>query len=584
MMNNFFKNLNLQGRMIAAFFFMGAIVLIVALVGMSGNLRLTSHINTLENNSLPSIIGLWKINEGQTQIESSERALLDPRLSQKDRENELKRISQAWKQIDDGFKQYKKTPRTDEEERIYQQLETNWNIWKKNHEQFLEINQEFEKLRILNPIERQLELSRKNQRNSPAMAAAVNASNIFNKLNERAQANRLSFIEATKSIEENLKINEDIAEKAETAATQDVTQSRFWMIIGIILGPLTAIIFGYYFSNSIAKPLGTRIASIVEVAHKMSIGDLTVEVPLTDQQDDIAKLQTSFHSMNRGLNTLIKQVQKSGVQISTSATKIAASGKQLEATVNEQAASTNEVVATAKEIATTSRQLVKTMDEVSHMSEATTKEASGGQKELSRMEKTMGQLAGATSSISGKLGIISEKANNINSIITTITKVADQTNLLSLNAAIEAEKAGEYGMGFAVVAREIRRLADQTAVATLDIENMVKEMQSAVSTGVMEMDKFSKEVSRGIEDIRNISYQLAQIIQQVQSLTPRFDAVNRGMDAQSDGAQQISEAMLQLSEASIQTAEALREINGSISQLNEASQGLRQQISSFKIN
>jgi methyl-accepting chemotaxis protein WspA len=583
-MDNFFKNLNLQARMIAAFFFMGAIVLIVALVGLSGNLRLTKHINTLENHNLPSIIGLWKINEGQTQIESSERALLDPRLSQKARDNELKRISLAWQQINDGFKKYKQTSRTDEEEKVYQQLETNWNIWQKNHEEFLQLNQEFEKQRILNPVEKQLELMRKNQRNSPEMAAAVNANIIFNKLNERAQANRLSFIEATKSIEENLRINEEKAAKAETAASQDVTQSRFWMIVGIILGPLTAILFGYYFSNSIAKPLGTRIASIVEVAHKMSIGDLTLEVPVTDQKDDIAKLQTSFHSMNRGLNTLIKQVQKSGVQIVTSATKIAASGKQLEATVNEQAASTNEVVATAKEIATTSRQLVKTMDEVSHMSEATTKEASGGQKELSRMEKTMGQLAGATSSISGKLGIISEKANNINSIITTITKVADQTNLLSLNAAIEAEKAGEYGMGFAVVAREIRRLADQTAVATLDIENMVKEMQSAVSTGVMEMDKFSKEVSRGIEDIRNISYQLAQIIQQVQSLTPRFDAVNRGMDAQSDGAQQISEAMLQLSEASMQTAEALREINGSISQLNEASQGLRQQISSFKIN
>jgi methyl-accepting chemotaxis protein WspA len=583
-MDNFFKNLNLQARMIAAFFFMGAIVLIVALVGLSGNLRLTKHINTLENHNLPSIIGLWKINEGQTQIESSERALLDPRLSQKARDNELKRISLAWQQINDGFKKYKQTSRTDEEEKVYQQLETNWNIWQKNHEEFLQLNQEFEKQRILNPVEKQLELMRKNQRNSPEMAAAVNANIIFNKLNERAQANRLSFIEATKSIEENLRINEEKATKSETAASQDVTQSRFWMIVGIILGPLTAILFGYYFSNSIAKPLGTRIASIVEVAHKMSIGDLTLEVPVTDQKDDIAKLQTSFHSMNRGLNTLIKQVQKSGVQIVTSATKIAASGKQLEATVNEQAASTNEVVATAKEIATTSRQLVKTMDEVSHMSEATTKEASGGQKELSRMEKTMGQLAGATSSISGKLGIISEKANNINSIITTITKVADQTNLLSLNAAIEAEKAGEYGMGFAVVAREIRRLADQTAVATLDIENMVKEMQSAVSTGVMEMDKFSKEVSRGIEDIRNISYQLAQIIQQVQSLTPRFDAVNRGMDAQSDGAQQISEAMLQLSEASMQTAEALREINGSISQLNEASQGLRQQISSFKIN
>lgn len=583
-MNNIFKNLSLQGRMIAAFFFMGAIVLIVALVGLSGNLRLSEHINTLENNSLPRIAGLWKINEGQTQIESSERALLDTQLSQKARENELKRITQATKQIGDGFQQYKKIPRTDQEEQAYQQLEIKWNIWQENHEQFLQINQEFEKQKILKPLERQLELMRQNRRNSPEMVAAVNASNIFDKLNERAQANRLSFMEATKLIEENLRINEDIAEKAQQAAAQDVTSSKFWIIIGIILGPLTAILFGYYFSNAIAKPLGTRIAGIVEVAHKMSIGDLTIEVPVTDQQDDIAKLQSSFHSMNRGLNTLIKQVQQSGIQIGISTTTIASSGKQLEATVNEQAASTNEVVATAKQIATTSRQLVKTMDEVSQMSEATTKEASSGQKELSRMEKTMGQLAGATTSISSKLGIISEKAHNINSIITTITKVADQTNLLSLNAAIEAEKAGEYGMGFAVVAREIRRLADQTAVATLDIDNMVKEMQSAVSTGVMEMDKFSKEVSRGIQDIQNISFQLAQIIQQVQSLTPRFDEVNRGMDAQSDGAQQISEAMLQLSEASVQTAEALREINRSISQLNETSQGLHQQISSFKIN
>ena len=81
----------------------------------------------------------------------------------------------------------------------------------------------------------------------------------------------------------------------------------------------------------------------------------------------------------------------------------------------------------------------------------------------------MRQLAEATTSISAKLGIISEKANNINSIVTTITKVADQTNLLSLNAAIEAEKAREYGLGFAVVAREIRRLADQTASAALGV-------------------------------------------------------------------------------------------------------------------
>ncbi len=287
--------------------------------------------------------------------------------------------------------------------------------------------------------------------------------------------------------------------------------------------------------------------------------------------------------MTENLNALMGQVQKSGIQITTSATQIASSGKQLEATMTEQVASTNQVAATAKAIVVTSAQLVKTMDEVKHKSETTAQAADESQKDLNHMEQTMRMLAGATNTISSKLGTISEKANSINSIVTTITKVADQTNLLSLNAAIEAEKAGEYGTGFAVVAREIRRLADQTAVATLDIETMVKEMQGAVSTGVMEMDKFTKDVERGVDDVRNIGSKLESIIEKVQILTPSFQQVSSSMEGQSEGAQQISEAMVQLSEASSQTAQSLREINSSIRELNEAGQGLRQEISRFKV-
>src|SRR6185295_13744886 len=110
--------------------------------------------------------------------------------------------------------------------------------------------------------------------------------------------------------------------------------------------------------------------------------------------------------------------------------------------------------------------------------------AGSGQAGLSRMEETMRQVMEAAASINTKLGVLNEKAGNINQVVVTITKVADQTNLLSLNAAIEAEKAGEYGRGFAVVATEIRRLADQTAVATYDIEQMVGDIQAAVSDGV----------------------------------------------------------------------------------------------------
>jgi methyl-accepting chemotaxis protein WspA len=199
------------------------------------------------------------------------------------------------------------------------------------------------------------------------------------------------------------------------------------------------------------------------------------------------------------------------------------------------------------------------------------------------MEAVMQQMVGATRAIADKLAVINKRTTNITSVVTTMTKVADQTNLLSLNAAIEAEQAGEYGRGFAVVAREIRRLADQTSVATLDIEQMVKEMTAAVSSGVMGMDQFAQEVRQTVEEVRTVGEQLGQIIKQVQAFAPQFDVVSHGIQSQSEGAQQISEAMIQLSDAVQQTEQSLRASTRTIEQLNETAQDLHRGISRFKV-
>jgi methyl-accepting chemotaxis protein WspA len=126
------------------------------------------------------------------------------------------------------------------------------------------------------------------------------------------------------------------------------------------------------------------------------------------------------------------------------------------------------------------------------------------------MESSMQTLSAASDGISSKLAAIRSKAARINSVVTAITKVADQTNLLSLNASIEAEKAGEAGAGFAVVAREIRRLADQSAIATLDIEQIVEEMQEAVASGVAEMRDLSHAVQGGIGAAETIQGQFGE--------------------------------------------------------------------------
>ena len=383
------------------------------------------------------------------------------------------------------------------------------------------------------------------------------------------------FIDA---IDADLNFDKVNAENAIKYLNESVSSSKLVLAIGIAISVLLAGVICYFIVQAINQPL----ARIVEVMEQVRNANFTGRLNL-QRKDEFGLLGEGFNRMSDDLTALVGQVQKSALQLTTSVTEIAATSKQQQATTTEVAATTTEVGATSKEIAATSKELLKTITEVTGVAEQTANLAGNGQAGILRMEETMRHVMDAAGSINAKLAVLNEKAGNINQVVTTITKVADQTNLLSLNAAIEAEKAGEYGRGFAVVATEIRRLADQTAIATYDIEQMVKEMQSAVSAGVMGMDKFSEEVRRGVQEVQQVSGQLAQIIQQVQALTPRFEAVNEGMQSQVTGAQQISEALTQLTEAAQQTAESLRQSNTAIGQLNATANDLRTGVSRFQL-
>lgn len=336
-------------------------------------------------------------------------------------------------------------------------------------------------------------------------------------------------------------------------------------------------------SRAVSRSLSQPIRDAARIAERVAAGDLTAHV-MGKTKGETGKLLQAIATMTDYLRSLIGRVQRSSVALMSTATEIAAASRQQEQTVNDYGSSTNQAVVAVQEISATSQELLKTMDEVSAVAGQTAEMASAGRNSLEGMDRTMLLLADSTGSIASKLSVISERAGNINLVVTTITKVADQTNLLSINAAIEAEKAGEYGLGFLVVAREIRRLADQTAVATLDIERMVKEMQYSVSAGVMEMDKFSDQVRHGVGEVRNISEQLGHIIADVQTLSERFEQVNEGMRAQSQGADQIREAMVRLNDAANQTALSLREFNRANDHLRDAVGELKEEVSRFKLD
>lgn len=289
-----------------------------------------------------------------------------------------------------------------------------------------------------------------------------------------------------------------------------------------------------------------------------------------------------FQQIN--LNSLLKQTQESGIQVSISATELLATAKKQEVVVTQQTELMLEVIKSAQEISQLIDKLVQEMDKVASQSTKTAKFASDSQLDVIQMKEVMQEMENASKNISVKLKTIDQRAGNVALVLSTITKVAEQTNFLSLNAAIEAEKAGEYGRGFAIIAREIRRLADQTAVSSIDIEQIVQEMQLAVSEGVTEMNSFMAKLFQGVDNINKISTQTGKIIEQVQTLSPEFQKVNVSMKNQSQNAQIISESMSSFALGMKQIKNSLDQTFFAIEQLSEAAIGLRNQVSKFKVN
>jgi methyl-accepting chemotaxis protein WspA len=539
------KNWSIGKRLISGFSGVTLITLCVSIYAFARLEAIQSQTAELATDSLPGAIlmgeiaavserevalVLWHIKSGEPQeVQRLEGELQDNRAK-----------------LTALFKAYEPTVFGPEEIERFQRMNTTYSAF-------------------LSPLEEVLKLSRAQKDKE--------ADDLFD---QQLQPAFKKFLEA---VNDDVAYNKNLAENSVRKLNSAAAQSKVVLIIGIILSLICAVLICYSVVRAIKQPL----AKLIDLMSGIRLGDFTRRLALR-RNDELGVLADGFDRMIDDLTKLVGQVQRSALQVASSVSEIASTAKEHQATSAETASATSEIGATSKEISATSKVLLKTINDVTEVAEQTAQLAGTGQNGLARMETTMRQVMEAGGAVNAKLAVLNEKASNINQVVTTITKVADQTNLLSLNAAIEAEKAGEHGRGFVVVATEIRRLADQTAVASYDIEQLVKEMQSAVSAGVMGMDKFSEEVRRGVHDVEEVSEQLAQIIGQVQTLTPQFETVNQGMQSQSTGAQQISEALSQLTESAQQTVESLHQSSIVMDQLNSTANDLRTSVSRFKLN
>lgn len=362
-----------------------------------------------------------------------------------------------------------------------------------------------------------------------------------------------------------------------------------------VLGPITASVLQTLGAGAVGvlvsvllvflavRPIVARVVAAASRAQQVSSGNLDLEQLAVDQTDETGALLASLDRMADDLSTLVGQVREAGLQIDSTSQQLSAGAQRQEEVVASFGSSSTEIAAAARQITATSQELAREMDAVSARAQTAAEGARDGSARLDAMGGAMQSLNEATAGIADRLATINEKASTIGQVVVTITKVADQTNLLSVNAAIEAEKAGEYGRGFLVVAREIRRLADQTAQATVDIERMVKDMRAAVSSGVMEMDRFADQVRHHAGEVHGISARMGGVILSVEENSRSFGTVRDGMQSQATGAGQICESMEVLSSNARTTASVVTEFAAAASKLRSAVGTLRTAVAAFHL-
>ena len=336
-----------------------------------------------------------------------------------------------------------------------------------------------------------------------------------------------------------------------------------------------------------ATRMSRTIRALVRVANSQSRGDIASAEKILSGKSSVVEefdeLFTAVLLMARSLTKLISVLKLMGVDVAERAGRISDTSDTLDTIASEEAASTKNTASTGAKILAASEALNKTARGSAFEVSRTLDIARESGESIKLLKNNYDSLTAAAENVAGKLAVINGNVEKITGIVTAINDVSRQTNLLSLNASIEAEKAGEFGLGFAVVARQIRRLADKTSIASANIENIVRQMQSSVNSGVMEMDRFGAKMRQSSKIIIETADMLARTVSEIEAIGPQFEDIASGIGELSENARKINATMLELSDSSVRARDRISEFRTAVKSLDSVSVSVLEAVSRFKI-
>ncbi|GIN64138.1 hypothetical protein J27TS8_41310 [Robertmurraya siralis] len=554
---------------------------ILGFVAINSTNNISKRSSEITNVWLPSVEAINTINYLTEHLASLEyKYVIEP--DEKKLTLLIEKMDETFAEIDHVFANYEATINSEEERQLFETLLDKWARYHAVHVKFIELGTEM---------------------NIVQGTGNVNGIRLLSTIGEAD--NMFSSIQFT--LEELVAYNHDNALAASDVANQETSRSMFIIIAFLIGGVIVGLSIAYLTSRMISKPLKFVTDNVKEVAK----GNLTMDPIKIKNKDEIGDLAEAFNEMGTSLANLIRQVTVTSETVAASSEQLLASSEQtskatelITISIQEVAAGSEHQVQSAvngnqsmQEISKGMEQVAGAIQIVSDLSLSTNEKAEAGNVVVSETVTQMNTVQEQVTKIADNIQVLGTRSKEIGQIVDLISQVSEQTNLLALNAAIEAARAGEHGKGFAVVADEVRKLAVESNKATDNIRALIGQIQKEIKEVTVSMDEGKKSVKSGIEKVNETGVSFHEITDMISSISTQAQEVSAIVEEVNASTEEMVQKMSEITTVSQQAAEnsqqvaasaeeqnaSMEEISASAHTLSSMAQELQENVSKFKV-